>query len=434
MSRIVVAALFIALSGSLFAAEEWDDDDWGDDSWGEAVDGESAAAHVQGFYELGLGRRSQNDPAHSEDLTLAEARARLELDGYLGESSYSFKGDLYTDGVEHGLKADLREALFAFSPTQQVDLRVGQQVLTWGTGDLLFLNDLFAKDWVSFFAGRDDGYLKAPSASLKASYYGQSGVNLDLVWTPVFTHDRFIDGERFSYFSPALGANVAAPDGKLIPEEPEKTLDNGELATRLFWQQDGTEWALYGYRGFWKQPNAMRLDNSAFFSRLNVAGASVRGNWLGGIANVELAYYDGEDSVGDDPLMPNNQLRALAGYERELMPKLTMGLQYYLEWAKDYAALSASDGNTPYRSDEYRHLLTLRLNYRLMQDNLILSWFGFWSPSDEDYYLRPSAKYRIDDAWSVTVGANIFGGRQRHSFFGQFEDASNIYARLRYAY
>ena len=36
------------------------------------------------------------------------------------------------------------------------DVKIGQQVLTWGTGDYVFLNDLFPKDYPSFFAGRSD--------------------------------------------------------------------------------------------------------------------------------------------------------------------------------------------------------------------------------------------------------------------------------------
>ena len=56
---------------------------------------------------------------------------------------------------------------------------------TWGTGDLVFLNDLFPKDFVSFFAGRDDEYLKAPGDALRITHYSKA-VNIDFVWTPVF--------------------------------------------------------------------------------------------------------------------------------------------------------------------------------------------------------------------------------------------------------
>ena len=44
-------------------------------------------------------------------------------------------------------------------------------MLTWGTGDLLFINDLFPKNWKSLAIGRDDEYLKDPSGAVKASFF-----------------------------------------------------------------------------------------------------------------------------------------------------------------------------------------------------------------------------------------------------------------------
>ncbi len=421
--KLLPSLLILGLSAPVLAS-----DDWGDDSWGEE---ESASPQWHGFVETAVGGRVQDDPAlPDEDLTLADLRAQLEYADYLGDSRYSIKADLYADGVEHGLHGELREALIDMSLSDNVDLRLGQQVLTWGTGDLLFINDMFPKDWVSYFAGRDDQYLKAPSASAKLSYY-HDRANLDLVWTPVFTSDLFIDGERFSYFNAMAGQQTSM---HLIPDQPDKGLDNGELALRLHGQTDGTEWALYGYRGYWKQPNAMSTGGQVYFSRLNTVGASVRGNFGGGIANAELGWYDGEDSDGSNPRLPNDQLRVLLGFERELIPKLTASAQYYLEWTQDHAALAANDGNSPYRPDEKRHLWTLRLTYRAMQDNLILSWFNYWSPSDQDMFMRPSMTYRVDDSTAVVVGANLFSGEQAHTFFGQFEDASSVYARVRYSF
>ncbi len=406
------------------AAEEGADDAWADDAWGVQA---AAAPLWHGFVEGAAGARLRDDPARSDDsYTLAELRTRLEYADYLNDSRYSLKADLWADGVEHGLQGDLREALLDTRLGERIDLRLGQQVLTWGTGDLLFLNDLFAKDWTSFFAGRQDEYLKTPTAAVKLSAYGE-GANLDLVWTPRFRSDRFIDGERFSYFDAASGQATAA---RLSPRDN----DEDEWAARLYRTVAGTEWALYGYHGYWKQPNAVDSQGQPFFSRLDVLGASVRGNLAGGIGNLELAWYEGEDGRGDDPRLPNDQLRWLAGYERELRPRLNLGLQYYLEWTQDYEQLKSGDGGSPLRRDEFRHLLTLRLTQRLWQDNLTLSWFSFWSPSERDWYLRPTLHYRFDDRLSLSAGANLFGGREAHSFFGQFEDASSLYLRLRYSF
>lgn len=405
-------------------------DDW-DDPWAE----DDSTMRLHGFYELGAGARLQRDPLLGRDMTLGEARARYELSDYIGDLRWSVKTDLYADGVEDKLRLDLREALVDFKLGSDVDVRLGQQVLTWGTGDMLFLNDLFAKDWQSYFSGRDDDYLKAPSLSAKASYF-TSVANLDLVWTPKFQSDRFINGDRFSYFSAMSGSQMASPDGRIRPETRDRWGRESQWAARLYGTVDATEWALYAYRGYWTQPLGMTSAGEAYFPRLDAYGASVRTPLAGGIANAEIAWYEGSDSRGDNPGIPNDQLRFLLGYDREVMPNLNAALQYYLEWTQDYSALKQSwpvaDGR--YRPDEYRHLLTLRLTQRLRQDNLTLSLFTYWSPSDKDYFARPTVNYRFDDHWLLSVGGNLFGGKKPHTFFGQFEDASSIYARLRYSY
>jgi hypothetical protein len=42
--------------------------------------------------------------------------------------------------------------------------------------------------------------------------------------------------------------------------------------------------------------------------------------------------------------------------------------------------------------------------------------------------------YKVSDSWSATLGANIFTGDSQNTFFGQLEDNSNVYARVRYSY
>lgn len=425
--RHITLMVCISLPLTLVAAEDWDD------PWASEED--TSSVNLHGFYELAVGGRIYRDALLGRDMTLGEGRARFELSDYVGDMRWSVKSDFYADGVEHKQRMDLREALIDFRVGDNVDVRMGQQVLTWGTGDLLFLNDLFAKDWQSYFSGREDEYLKAPSTSAKVSYFTGSA-NLDVVWTPEFTSDRYIKGDRFSYFSPLTGEQMASPDGRIRPVTRDSWGRESQWSARLYGTHEATEWALYAYRGYWTQPSGMTRQGEAFFPRLNAYGASVRAPLAGGIANAEVSWYEGNDSKGDDPRLPNDQLRFLVGYDREVMPNFNAAVQYYLEWTQNYADLSSTwpipEGR--YRPDEYRHLLTLRLTQRLRQDNLVLSLFTYWSPTDEDYFVRPSVNYRVDDQWTVTLGGNIFGGNKPHTFFGQFEDSSNIYARLRYSY
>jgi hypothetical protein len=84
--------------------------------------------------------------------------------------------------------------------------------------------------------------------------------------------------------------------------------------------------------------------------------------------------------------------------------------------------------------DEARHVLTLRLTKMLMNQNLILGLFVFYSPSDQDVYFRPVATYKLTDRWTVSANANFFAGKYDYTFFGQFKDASNINLALRYSF
>jgi hypothetical protein len=310
---------------------------------------------------------------------------------------------------------DLREANLLFTPVPWADVKLGRQILTWGTGDLLFINDLFAKDWKSFFSGRDEEYLKAPSDALFISLF-PSWATIDVAYMPRFDADRYIDGERFSYWN---GSEVTGEP--LHTETPDTWFSDDELSVRAYRTVAGWEIAGYLYDGFWKSPQGFDpVTGNNTFPKLTVYGASARGALAGGIANLEAGYYDSrENSDGNTPFVPESQYRILAGYEHELITDLTGAMQYYVEQP-------THDGDT-------RHVLTLRLTQRLMNQNLTLGLFTYWSPSDEDGYLRPSAVYKLTDAWRLEARGNIFFGKTNDTFFGQFEDSSNASLAVRYS-
>jgi hypothetical protein len=155
---------------------------------------------------------------------------------------------------------------------------------------------------------------------------------------------------------------------------------------------------------------------------------------VSGIGNLEGSYYDSvDDRAGTDPNVPNSQVRGLLGYERELLADFTLGLQYYLQWNVNYDQLIAASPTPQLEPDEVQHTFTMRLTYRFRQDTMFLSLFAYASPSDEDTHLRPSFNYAWSDAVTIALGANIMAGNES-GFFGQLEQNSNIYGRLRYSF
>lgn len=419
--------ILLLLIGPFAFAQDDNGDDWGE----EWADDEKAGLDWIGFIEGALGSRWTTDPRTGSKGTLREVRVRVETDWVNDVLTIGFKGDALYDDIVEEFDVEIRNLTLAFSPGKNLDVKIGQQVLTWGTGDLLFLNDLFPKDWVSFFAGRDTEYLKAPSSSARFNLY-TSRVNVDFAWIPVFEPDNYLSGERFSFFSPLSGEKVA-PDPPLSADEPKKDFENGEFALRLFRTFNGTEYALYGYRGFFKQPLGLNDRLIPDFPPLISVGASLRGNQWSGLFNTEVSYYfSRDDRSGTNPLIPNDQFRLLLGFEREAVANFNIGVQYFLEWTQDHDQLIENSLAPEFEPDEYRHLFTTRLTWRTMMDNLIWSVFVFYSPSDQDYYLRPKLTWRYGDQWTSDVGLSLFGGAEEHTFFGQLDDNSNAYARVRY--
>ncbi len=395
---------------------------------------ETLPFELHGFLDARGGLRTQDDPHEPKTATLWEKRLQLNLSKALDWAKFRIKSDFLYDGVAGGADVDLREANAFFTPFEFMDLKIGRQILTWGTGDYIFINDLFPKDYKSFFIGRDDEYLKAPSDALKASFYTKA-VNIDLVYTPRFDPNRFIDGKRLSYFNPELG-RLAGEDAVIYPQKRDEWFEDSEIALRLYRDIKGYGLALYGYNGFWKSPVGFDPQAvKATFPRLSVYGLSARGKVGRGIGNVEVGYYDSlDDRDGKDPFVPNSQVRYLAGYEQELAKDFTMGVQYYLELMLDYDAYKRTLPPSSQAADEYRHVVTVRLTKLLMYQNLRLSLFTFYSPSDQDIYMRPNIHYRINDHWSAEAGANIFFGEKDYTFFGQFENDTNVYLGVRWSF
>lgn len=427
--RVLLAVLgTVALIEAGFANDEWEDD-W-DDEWEDDARG---WLPLTGFVETAGGTRWDKDEQVGRYGTLLDLRWRLESGWENDAITVNLKGDLLYDGIDEDLDIDARDVSLAFSPAASLDAKLGRQVLTWGTGDLVFLNDLFPKDWVSFFAGRDNEYLKAPSNTIRVTQYNDI-LNIDFAWTPKFTPDNYIEGERFSFFSPFDG-RLTGREPPILVDRPSTSFSNGEFALRLFRTHNGVEYALYGYRGFFKTPSQITGPWQMTFAPMTSVGGSVRRTLGAGLFNVEASYYiSRDDRDGTDPFVANSQLRFLAGYDWEAARNFNVGLQYYLEHIADHDELIENSPFPQWEPPENRHTITTRLTYRAMQEKLTWSFFAFWSPNEKDAYLRPIVSYRVNDHWSTTFGLNLFAGDEPFTFLGQFEDNSNAYVRVRYNY
>ena len=357
-----------------------------------------------------------------------EERAQIKLDAAAGAWRLLAKGDLAYDHLGRQAQSELREGYLDYTAGNW-DARIGRQVLTWGLGDLVFVNDVFPKDHEALFAGRPLEYLKRGVDAVKLGAYPEFA-SFELVLAPNFRESRIPDARRFWLYDPmpAVTNRETVKPGR------------GDAGLRIYRDIAGYDAALYLYRGFQRTPS-MRPDRMTapakitfFHPRLSVYGASLSGRAGKGVVSLEAAYYDSrQDGSGSDFTIPNSQTRLLIGYQIQPVEDLSLGFQYYAERMHDYAAyLAAQPAGFPIET-RWNHTLTLRATQMLMHQTLRLSLYTSYNTSNGDYFINPELRYSFTDRVWGAVGANVFGGKPSGQF-GQLSRNDNVYLQVRYEF
>lgn len=358
-----------------------------------------------------------------------EERARINLDA-VGNAWYLLaKADLAYDHPAHQDQSELREGYADYTAGNNWDLRVGRQVITWGLGDLVFVNDVFPKDHEALFAGRPLEYLKRGVDAVKIGVYPQFA-SFELVAAPDFRASHIPDARRFHLFDPM----PAVTDRETV------TPDQGEAGLRIYRDIAGYDAALYLYRGFQRTPS-MRPDSitaptriTYFYPELSVYGASLAGRAGDGVLSLEGAYYDTrEDRSGNDFAVPNSQSRLLAGYQIQPVEDLSLGFQYYAEYMHEYDTYRVTLPAGFPLEHRWSHTVTARLTQLFLHQTLRLSAYALYNATNGDCYVNPELRYSFTDRLWGAVGANLFGGKPWGPL-GQLARDDNVYLQVRYEF
>lgn len=394
------------------------------------VEGEAMAETIDlaGFVQAHAAARTSDVdcPAGTEcNVPFNNQRVQLKAEGGNESGSLAFLGkiDLVHDSALDKSDSEVRE-LYADYNADNFIMRGGRQIITWGVGDLLFINDTFPKDWVAFYSGLPMEYLKRGSNAAKLDLYLDS-TTLEVIVSD-FRADRLPDSRQFvmaSPFSPSLPRNTDEPAGQ-------------EIALKLSGNLGGWDSAVYASRGYYRAPalTATNSEISGIYPRLNTLGASLSGAFASGVLNLETGYYDSEDDRdGDNPAIENSQTRFLIGYSRQIGQETQIGVQAYAEWMQDYDAYKRTLPSGFSQRDEVRTVATMRFTQHYLHQALTFNLFAFWGLSEDDSYIIPSVRYAFSDNLWSELGANILNG-SRSGMFGALGDNDNVYLAVRYAF
>jgi len=397
----------------------------------------SAQASLHGFAQFNYAFRATGaecPPQMACDIMRGEERVQLKLDlaSANGGAGALARLDFVRDAVSDDLEPDLREA-YLDGGGRRFSARLGRQIVTWGLGDLLFINDVFPKDWVAFLTGAPLEYLKFGSDAAKlGAYLGTGGA--EVVITPVFAPDRAPAPDRLFFFDPMASLTDR------VTQRPGTDFADMQLAGRVYARLGRFEVASYLSRGFFGVP-AGRPDPEVStrlilsYPRLNTYGGSLQGPIGPGVLSLEGGYYDSrDDRRGTDPAVENSQARWLAAYQVQPLEDLTLALQYFGELMGHHQAyLRTLPASVPAR-DRLRQVVSVRITQLRRHQTVRLNLLVMGSPTDRDAYINPSVRYNATDEFWLETGANIFWGKELHTFFGQFEKDSAVFLVARYEF
>ncbi|RLB56602.1 MAG: hypothetical protein DRI34_08910 [Deltaproteobacteria bacterium] len=381
---------------------------------------------------------------------------RLQL-GVSGSSgNFSMYGAVNAD-VDSRLLADEPERRSAGAEVYPVeawveyggdsfDLRLGLQYVFWGRTDWINPTDLFTPwDYPDMAAELEDYRLAQPALRLK--WYPLDELVVDLVWQPLFRPHRLGSSSHQGEL-PVLEVQ------RLLPEHQPQ---NGEFGLRLSHSISALalDWAVSFYQGFEKlpvmnarvvldeqvqPPQPLGLVLEQYFGRLWMAGADLAKAWGPVVVKAEAALKMTRDRAGDDPLVRNWRLEAVAGADCSLGDDWSLGMQtiatfwFSYDRTSERAAWQQDGGAAPpflHGDDEIS--LSLKLRGQL-SDHLGLQFIAIHSLSYHDFFLLGFLHWEPADAVRLVLGGVGFFGLEDNTPYASQEGNSRLFAEVKYSF
>jgi hypothetical protein len=339
------------------------------------------------------------------------------------------------------LQLNLRE-VYMDMYFKNFDLRIGKQQVVWGKADGVFITDIVSPLNLSEFLLPDFDEIRTGVIAAKIDYYiGNS--TLEAIWIPQFTPTVSPNANSIWYIQPDFPVSPTFDWSKSIINP---LLENSEIFLKWSAMTSKVDFELMG--GYtWDDNPTMHvqkqsgIDSTSVpvslmltgititpeYHRLVVAGGSFSTEIKGVIFRGEGAYYNGkyfqtEDPTAVDALIQKDYLNYVAGIDFNI-GSVKLSTQFIQKYILNF--------NDDMSENKIQNTATFMARYDMMRETLHLELFSYIGLLNNDALIRPKITYDFDDSFSILLGGNIFIG-ERNGQFGQYQDNSIVYAKIKY--
>ncbi len=333
--------------------------------------------------------------------------------------------------------ANFREFYGDFS-LENTDLRIGKQIIRWGVIEGFRITDELNPLDFSEFILREltDRYI--PLWMLKVDHYFEKST-LQFVWIPQLVfHQPAAAGTEFEQFQKPPGL-----------ETPTKTFGHTELGLRFSKNLAGFDLAFTYFDGWDDFPTASQTlfgfgggggggasTTPTRYHRIRTFGLAFTKNLGNELIKGEFAYVYGRAfgtfASATETELVRPQVKYAVGWDTRAPWGVETFFQFSQQWIQNH--------KEEIIADELDSGASITLRKTLMNERLLFKILAIYILNDEEVLIRPRVNYRWNDHLLLSVGADIFEGKEGDiqqddfRFIGFFDKNDRIYTELRYSF
>lgn len=330
------------------------------------------------------------------------------------------------------LEMQLKEVFLSFSLSENIEIRAGRQIFSWGNSERIMISDIVSPMDYREFITMDFNEMKMGVDSLLLTFF-HNDLKLDLIWIPFFRQSRFAE-KNDPWFFQKTTDNITDPTNILTVEKPALKIRNSQILGKLSFFLKGFDISLFGFSKWNDVPcissymsdgsdqtvkKFERLKGFGFYFSKPADFAVIRGEF---VIFMDRFLRSPESDAG---FFLRDYKKWLFGADFFLRNELKLSLQLI------YNAVPGETGILLINKNEY--LGNINISGKIGRgDFLKFNNYLYFLLNKKGLYNRMKLIFPINDSFYAMIGMDIFRGKK--SFFGRYLNNSQIWVKLKYMF